>query len=214
MHRLYLHALPLRIWHWTNAICFVVLILSGIQIRYVGQIDMVPFRTAIIIHSWTGWIVVINFFLWLIYYLLSDRVVAYHSELNPVKLFWGCLRQTIYYGYGIFKGAPSPFRVSIYRKFNPLQAITYQIVMLVLLPIQIVTGILLWDLNRFAPVVAFLGGVRVIDTVHVVIFIVFAAYVPFHAYLATLGRTTFEHYKAMLTGYEEVEEEEDAGPAE
>ena len=110
-------------------------------------------------------------------------------ELNPVKFFRGSLRQALYYGYGIFKGAPNPFHVSIYRKFNPLQAMTYQIIMLLLLPIQCFTGILLWNLTRFAGVVALLGGVRVIDTVHVLIFIVFAFYIPFHAYLGTLGRT-------------------------
>lgn len=59
-----------------------------------------------------------------------------------------------------------------------------------------------------------LGGVRVIDTVHVVGFIIFVAYIPFHAYLATLGRTPLEHYKAMFTGYEEVDDGESVDDAE
>ena len=104
--------------------------------------------------------------------------------------------------------------MSIYRKFNPLQSMTYQIIMLLLLPIQCFTGILLWNLTRFAGVVAFFGGVRVVDTVHVLIFIVFVFYIPFHAYLGTLGRTPTEKFKAMFTGYEEVEEGESADGAE
>ena len=51
---------------------------------------------------------------------------------------------------------------------------------------------------------------RVVDTVHVLIFIVFVFYIPFHAYLGTLGRTPMEHFKAMFNGYEEIEEGESA----
>ncbi|MGA7710694.1 MAG: cytochrome b/b6 domain-containing protein [Rhizomicrobium sp.] len=214
MHRIYLHPLPVRIWHWINAVSCVLLVLSGIQIRYVGLIDLVPFRIAVIIHSYIGWVVVANFFLWLLFYLVSDRIRDYLPEMNPIELFRGCVRQAVYYGYGIFKGAPNPFHMNKYSKFNPLQSLTYQIVMLLILPIQCITGVLLWDLTRFSHVVNLLGGVRVIDTVHVVGFIIFVAYIPFHAYLATLGRTPLEHYKAMFTGYEEVDDGESVDDAE
>jgi len=214
MQRIYIHPLPVRVWHWTNAVTCVMLVLTGVQIRYVGLINVVPFRIAVAVHNWLGVVLIANFFVWFFYYLFTDRIRVYLPELNPVTFFQGIMRQSIYYGYGIFKGAPNPFHVSIYRKFNPLQAITYQVVMLLLLPIQGFTGILLWNLTRFAGVVAALGGVRVIDTVHVLIFIVFAFYIPFHAYLGTLGHTVTDHYKAMFTGYEELEEGESSDGAE
>jgi thiosulfate reductase cytochrome b subunit len=214
MQRIYIHQLPVRIWHWINAVGCVLLVLSGIQIRYVGLINVVPFRIVVAVHSWIGFVIIANFFVWLLFYLFSDKIRVYHPELNPIEFFRGCMRQAIYYGYGIFKGAPNPFHMSKYRKFNPLQSITYQIIMLLLFPIQCITGILLWDLTRFSRTVAFFGGVRVVDTVHVLIFIVFVAYIPFHAYLATLGRTPMEHFKAMFTGYEEVDEKESVDEAE
>lgn len=102
----------------------------------------------------------------------------------------------------------------MYRQFNPLQAVTYQIMMLLVLPIQGVTGLLLWNLTGFAGIVALFGGVRVIDTVHVLIFAVFLFYIPFHAYLATMGHTPLADYKAMWDGYEELEEGEGADGAE
>ena len=214
MHRIYLHPLPVRIWHWINALSCVLLVLSGIQIRYVGLIDVMPFRIAVEIHSWIGWVVVANFFVWLLFYLTSDKIRDYLPEMNPFALFRGCVRQAVYYGYGIFKGAPNPFHMSKYSKFNPLQSLTYQIIMLLVLPIQCITGVLLWDISRFSHVVNLLGGVRVVDTVHVVGFIIFVAYIPFHAYLATLGRTPLEHYKAMVTGYEETDDGETDGESE
>jgi hypothetical protein len=48
----------------------------------------------------------------------------------------------------------------------------------------------------------------------VLIFIFFAFYLPAHIYLGTLGRTPVTHYKAMVTGYEEVEEGESGDTAE
>ena len=40
MQRIYVHPLPVRIWHWINALGFVAMILTGIQIRYIGLIDV------------------------------------------------------------------------------------------------------------------------------------------------------------------------------
>lgn len=207
MRRLYIHPLPLRIWHWTNAAGFLLLVLTGIQIRYVGLVDIMSFRSAVVLHNWTGIIITANFFVWFFLHVFSRKARFYHAELNPVTLFKGSLSQFVYYSYGIFKGHPNPFHLTESCKFNPLQALTYQVVMLIMVPVQCITGVLLWDISRFAKVVDFLGGVRVVDTVHVVNFIVIVCYIPLHAYLASLGRTSLEHYKAMVTGYEDVEDE-------
>ena len=87
MHRIYIHPLPVRIWHWTNAAGCVMLVLTGLQIRYVGLIDVVPFRTAVAAHNWLGFVIIANFFVWLVFYLFSDRIRVYLPELNPVKYF-------------------------------------------------------------------------------------------------------------------------------
>jgi thiosulfate reductase cytochrome b subunit len=167
----------------------------------------VSFRTAVSMHNFVGFVLIANFALWLVFYLTSDRIRAYHSELNPRKHFIGALRQAYYYGFGIFRGEPNPFQPTIYRKFNPLQSMIYQIIVMLLLPIQIYTGILLWDVKRFSAQVDFFGGVRVIDTVHVLIFITFVFYVMVHVYLGTLGHTRLAHFKSMMTGYEDMDEE-------
>jgi thiosulfate reductase cytochrome b subunit len=83
--------------------------------------------------------------------------------------------------------------------------------MMVLVPIQFYTGLVLWDLQRFAGTVELLGGARVVDTIHVVLCIAFVVFILVHVYLTTLGRTASEHLKAMITGYEEVHDAPDAG---
>lgn len=207
MPRLYIHPLPVRIWHWINALGFLTLILTGIHIRYAEAIQLVSFATAVRIHNATGFVLMCNYVVWLAFYLFTDRITVYHPELNPKKYYQAAWRQALYYGYGIFKGQPNPHHVSAYHKFNALQAITYQIVMMLLVPLQFYTGFLLWDIERFEGSIALLGGVRVVATIHVALFIFFVAYVCGHAYLATLGHTAGAHLKAMVTGYEDIDEE-------
>lgn len=205
MEKLYVHPLPVRLWHWINALGFVVLILTGIQLRYGELVHVLPFPVSVRVHNWVGFTLIANYFIWLVFYLFTDKIKVYHPELDPAKHFRNTLRQIQYYGYGIFKGQPNPHHVSVYHKFNPLQSMAYQIIMILLVPIQFYTGLLLWDLEGFAGSVALFGGVRVVDTIHVALFVFFTAFIFIHPYLASLGHTPSAHFKAMLTGYEELE---------
>jgi thiosulfate reductase cytochrome b subunit len=208
MKKIYLHPLPVRIWHWTNASCFILLILTGLQIRYVGLIDVVSFRTAVYTHNLVGFVLIGNYFIWLLFYLNSDKIKNWISD-PPRKHFEGCFRQMQFYAYGIFVGDRNPYQVTPYSKFNPLQIMLYQVVMLLLVPIQAYTGLMLWDLKHFGGQVDFFGGVRVVDTVHVLIFIFFIFFIQAHVYLATLGHTPTAHIKGMITGYDEFDESDE-----
>ena len=210
MTRLYIHPLPVRIWHWTNAIGFVLLILTGVLIRYAGAIEVISFKSAIQLHNWIGFVLIGNFFIWLFYYLFTDKIKVYHPELSPTKYFTASFKQMQFYGYGIFRGDPNPHHVSAYRKFNPLQSMMYQIVMMLLVPIQFFTGVLLWDMARFSKTIEMFGGVRVVDTVHVLLFIFFSGFIFMHVYLSSLGHTPTAHFKAMITGWEDVHGEHGA----
>ena len=213
MHKLYIHPLPVRLWHWINAIGFVLLIATGVQIRYVGMIDIMSFRTAVVWHNWIGFVLIANFFIWLFFYLFTDKIKVYHPELSPMRSFHATMRQMRFYGYGIFRGEPNPHQVSAYRKFNPMQSMMYQIIMVLLVPIQFYTGLLLWDVGRFSGMVEMLGGVRVVDTIHVLLFIFFSGFLIVHIYLGSLGHTPAAHFEAMITGYEEVEGEPEKNAA-
>jgi thiosulfate reductase cytochrome b subunit len=206
MNRIYVHPLPVRIWHWINAIGFVTLILTGFQIRYFDLVQAMPFSAAVSIHNTVGFVLVANYFVWLCFYLFTDKITVYHPELRPKVYFRDAIRQALFYGYGIFKGEPNPHHVTAHKKFNALQSTMYQIIMILLVPIQFYTGVLLWNVDGFSGSIAVLGGVRVVATVHVGLFIFFTAFIFGHVYLASLGHTTGAHFKAMVTGYEEVEE--------
>jgi len=58
MRKIYVHPLPIRIWHWLNAFGFITLILTGVQIRYLDLVDVLSFKTAVAVHNAVGWILV------------------------------------------------------------------------------------------------------------------------------------------------------------
>ena len=203
IEKTYLHPLPVRIWHWVNALGFVLLILTGIQIRYADLFSVMTFESSINTHNWIGFAVLANYFLWLGYHLSSDRITNYHPVLNAREFFENYYRQTIYYSYGIFKGEKRPHKVQPLDKFNPMQRLTYQFVMMITAPLQILTGLMMWDVKRFEGLIELVGGIRVVSTIHVILCILFVFFILVHAYMGVLGKKPSTHYKEMITGYEE-----------
>src|SRR4030043_1467070 len=212
MKKIYLHPLPIRIWHWVNAAGFIVLILTGAQIRFGNVIHLFSFETAVDIHSWTGFILIANYCIWLLYYLLTGNIKIYIPPLHhPVEFAKKAIRQAKFYGLGIMVGDHNPHHSTFDNKFNPMQQVSYLMIMVLLIPLQLITGLLLWDPKLFSPVINLVGGIQVIDIIHVLLWIFFSAFIIVHFYLATLGHTTWAHIIAMFTGFEEEEEEEGHG---
>jgi len=67
-------------------------------------------------------------------------------------------------------------------------------------------GLFLWRIKQFTDFINLLGGIKIVDTIHVILFFFFMAFMVVHCYLATLGHTPLAHYKAMFTGFEEHHE--------
>jgi len=210
MKKIYLHPLPIRIWHWVNAAAFIILIVTGAQVRFGNILHLFSFETAVEIHSWTGFVLIANFFIWLVYYLVTRNIKIYIPPLNhPVEFTKKAIRQAKFYGLGIMVGDHNPHHSTPDNKFNPMQQVSYLMIMVLLIPVQLVTGLLLWDPKLFSPVVNLVGGIQVIEIIHVLLWIFFSAFIIVHFYLATLGHTTWAHIIAMFTGFEEEEEEEE-----
>jgi len=201
---IYIYPLPVRVWHWINASGFVLLILTGFQIRYAEMFNFMTLPNAIAVHNYVGFVVIANFFIWLIYYLGSGNVKIYIPD--PRNLAALTLRQVHYYGYGIFVGKPNPHIATAENKFNPLQQLVYLAIMFVFLPAQMMSGLFLWQIKKYEEYINLLGGIKLLDTIHVLLFFFFSSYLFIHCYLATLGHTPLARFKAMFTGYEEHRE--------
>ena len=201
MKRIYLHPLPLRTWHWVNALLVVLLMITGIQLRIPGIASLRPHNTALLVHKYAGWAMTASCIFWFAYSLVSDHL-SRHYGLRRRDLK-GIFTQAKFYLFSIFKGEENPCRPSPDGKFNPLQKLAYGVIMFVFTPVLVVTGVLLSDILPFRKYILLWNIVGVLDAIHVMGAYVLALYLIVHLYMATLGRTALSHTKAMIVGYEE-----------
>ena len=58
MKRLWLHPFPLRTWHWLNTALVLLLMITGIQLRAPDVDVFSGYRTAVVVHKATGFVMV------------------------------------------------------------------------------------------------------------------------------------------------------------
>jgi thiosulfate reductase cytochrome b subunit len=111
-----------------------------------------------------------------------------------------------YYSYGIFRGESHPVPKRKDAKHNPLQRLTYLSLAALLLPVQMTTGFLYWSYNSWSG--WGLGGLplKLVAFIHMAGAFAIFNFIIIHVYMTTTGHTIFSHVKAMITGWEEVEE--------
>ncbi len=81
----------------------------------------------------------------------------------------------------------------------------------ILLPLQGLTGILMWGVQKWPDASNLLGGLPVLAPLHSLVAWSLAAFIVAHVYLTTTGATPLEAMRGMITGYEEVELHETEG---
>ncbi len=203
MKRTFLHPLPLRVWHWANALVVALLLVTGVRLRMAGIPDLPPHGAALPIHRYAGWALAASWTAWLAYGLASGHLGRhYRVRRRDIKGIFG---QTRFYVWSIFRGGENPHRPSPEDKFNPLQKLAYGAVMCILTPALVVTGLLFSDVPLVRSHMLLWGIVKAVDAFHVIGAYLFALYLVVHVYMATLGRTPFSHILAMIVGYEEEE---------
>jgi thiosulfate reductase cytochrome b subunit len=129
---------------------------------------------------------------------------------RPRGFFDQAIEQSLYYVRGIFRQEPHPFTKTRQHKLNPLQQITYFAILNVLLPLQILTGALMWGVQRWPAIATRLGELPFLAPTHTLIAWLFASFIVMHVYLTTTGHTPLASIRAMMLGWDEVEMPEGA----
>ena len=119
----------------------------------------------------------------------------------------------LYYTVGIFKEMPHPFRKTVVQKHNPLQRLAYLALLAFISPMIWGSGLLYLFYADWAR----LGldqylSLDVVALIHTLGAYMITAFFFIHVYLTTTGHTVFAHIKAMITGWEDVDEDP-AAPA-
>ena len=183
-----------RLWHWVQAFSMIALAITGVMMHYqIGKIE-----SSMNLHNLFGWIVAVNFVIWLFYMIATGRIkqyIPYKGDEYPM----GLLKQAKYYVFQIYTSNDHPYHVTAEHRMNPLQKVTYVGIMFLALPAQIITGFLI----MFG-----IADMELMLIVHLLLGAFFVLFIFGHAYLATTGPTPLDFFKEMIHGYEEEIEEE------
>ncbi len=207
---LYLYTVYERLWHWLQTVVILLLIFTGLVIHKPDMFGLFSFSYIVQVHNVLAAILVINGGLSLFYHLVSGEIQQFLPR--PYGFFDQAIVQAKYYLSGIFRGAEHPFHKTPQHKLNPLQQITYFSILNLLLPLQVVTGVLMWGAQRWPEAAARLGGLPFLAPFHTLIAWLFAAFIVLHVYLTTTGPTPLAGIRAMIMGWDEVETHAPSAP--
>ena len=90
-------------------------------------------------------------------------------------------------------------------KFNPLQRLAYFSLLAFIFPVQMISGFLLWGVDRWPAIERLPGGLWTLALLHTAGAFAMLGFVILHLYMATTGRTLLSHLKAMLSGWADEE---------
>lgn len=197
--KVYLYKRFERFWHWSQTILIFTLIFTGFEIH--GTSSFMGYETAVIWHNLAAWAFIILIVFAIFWHLTTDEWKNYIPTKEKFKA------QVSYYLTGIFRNAPHPTKKSTLSKLNPLQRLVYFGLKILLIPLMVVTGLLYMYFHY--PV----QGIELDSLKYLAIFHTLGAYllisfIIIHLYLITTGRTLTSNLNAMITGWEEMDEEE------
>jgi thiosulfate reductase cytochrome b subunit len=199
MFNIYLYTRYERFWHWLQMVLIFLLLVTGLEVH--GLYTLFGFEQAVEIHNFVGltWLIAFAFFVFWVF-----TTGEWKQYIPTTKKMLAVIR---YYTYGIFRGESHPVPKRKEAKHNPLQRLTYLSLAALLLPIQMATGFLYWGYNSWNDWGITGLPLALVVFVHMAGAFAIFSFIIVHVYMTTTGHSIFAHIKAMITGWEEVEED-------
>lgn len=200
--KLYLYPVWVRLWHWTNAILCLLLIITGVSMQYSDpQYPFIRFDYAVGIHDVSGIILSVSYLLFIIGNLFTPNGNQYLFRLKGY--FKNVSKQFMYYSFGMFRGEKPPFEITTSNKFNPLQRFSYVVIMYICIPIIVITGWILLYPEYLLYDTWGSRSIHVTDIIHVIAGFVVSLFLVVHVYFCTIGSNPVSNFKSMFDGYHE-----------
>jgi len=214
------HALSTRLWHWLNALCLIVLFMSGLGIfnahprLYWGHAGFAPQDAWLLLKRFPGWMTIPDHYsladarLWhlatawpfafgLLLFMLASLANRHFSrDLAATRkdLRWSAIKADIVQHLKLdFSHGEG--------KFNLLQKLAYGAVIFIMLPLMIFTGLAMspgmdanwpWLLDLF-------GGRQSARSIHFIIAWALAGFFVLHIVLVLLSGP-IDQIREMITG--------------
>ena len=200
MKKIYIYKGFERFWHWSQALIIGFLGLTGFEIH--GSYKLFGFENAVKWHSTAAWAFLILIVFAIFWHITTGEWRQYIPTTKLLK------EQFMYYIGGIFQNAPHPTNKTVYNKFNPLQRMIYLGLKILVIPVMVLTGFL-YLYFHYPKFGIELDGLHSVALFHTFGAYILLAFVIAHVYLTTVtGVKPLSSIKAMITGWEEMDEAE------
>jgi len=192
-----------RFWHWTQAVLIIFLAFTGFEVH--STFHILGFEYAARFHRVASWMLIVLLIFAIFWHLVTGEWKQYIPTTKKLKA------QIRFYTIGMFKGEKHPTKKTEVAKLNPLQRLVYLGFKLILVPLTIISGIIYMfnkTLDRNDVVVISDFSLNSIAFWHTLGAMLLMIFLVIHVYMTTTGHTPTSNIRAMITGYEDLEEEE------
>ncbi len=179
-----------KVWHWIHGLLLTFLAATGLQLRFPDLFPIFPaLANAVDFHNFAGILLSLDYLFWFVYRVRRKNLVD-HLLIPQKDLIKDSRAALRYYFHSIFIGRRlSPGR-TWYKTLDPVQKAVITLVMFCFLPGEILTGILLFDVQSMRHVIDKVGGLRLIDEIHIALAYLLTASVIIHLYINSLMKRT------------------------
>ncbi|MEA3478438.1 MAG: cytochrome b/b6 domain-containing protein [Bacteroidota bacterium] len=199
MKKVYLYKGFERFWHWAQALLILFLMITGYEIH--GSYHLFGYEFSVRWHDIAAWAFLVLIVFSMFWHITTGEWKQYVPTRKNLRA------QIEYYLTGIFRNAPHPTGKRVLSKLNPLQRLTYTGLKMFIIPLMVFSGLLYMFFNYPDKGVE-LSSLETVALLHTFGAYALIAFIIVHLYLITTGRTIFSNLMAMITGWEELEEEE------
>ena len=185
-----------RLWHWSQALLVITMLITGFEIH--GTYTLLGFEQAVDLHVIVAWTLLGLWVFALFWHLTTGEWKQYiPSSANKM------LAMARYYGVDLILGGGVPYKKSRQQKLNPLERMELLLLNVLILPVIWITGLLYlfytsWEALGLGSLS--LGTVALVHTAMAFAMLVFLVN---HLYFGlTTSKKPFGYVKALITGYE------------
>ncbi|MCX6301528.1 MAG: cytochrome b/b6 domain-containing protein [Bacteroidia bacterium] len=205
---MYLYPLWIRLWHFVNAILIMILIITGAAMQFADAdhpLLTAGFAGSARLHDVAAIILTISYIAF-----VAGNIVTGNSKyyrISKKNLFSGTGKQLKYFLYGMFRKEKQPFPVTMDNKFNPLEKVSYNLIMYIIMPLLILSGIIMLFQDLKVIIVFGTGLFIFTDILHIILGFLVSVFLIIHVYCCTIGPKPGSLFRGLISGYQESEEQ-------